>query len=378
MAAQAQAPIDPMAAPPQPTGRSKVKGENIDQNVQAQKRATEGNINSQKREGRTPLIVQITPENEHLVSRANKGLIINLDGTLLRTPQYETWCNQNQSQNQNQNQNQYQKQPQNRGRGRGGGAYPNQYPGRGSGRGSGSWYNKGKGRPPQAEWERGCNEWDDEQSGASNSQKREYMEEDCYWSEPSGPFIRTQDGREYPISGPFIRTQDGREYLIYYGREYPISGPFIRTQDGREYPIYYPTNYNNRRRDKEDRKRDRRLSQKRQDRRRDHSTIEDSDRSSSQKRQDRRRDHKKSSTRDGREYPIYYSTNYDDRRRYKEDRKRDRSSSQKRLNRRNEPSSLEDSESDQSERIHKDRKIMSKSKKSSNDREDRRDASYGD
>ena len=287
MAAQAQVPIDPMAAPPQPTGRSKVEGENIDQDVQAQKRATEGNINSQKREGRTPLIVQITPENEHLVSRANKGLIINLDGTLLRTPQYETWCNQNQSQNQNQNQNQYQKQPQNRGRGRGGGAYPNQYPGRGSGRGSGSWYNKGKGRPPQAEWERGCNEWDDEQSGASNSQKREYMEEDCYWSEPSGPFIRTQDGREYPISGPFIRTQDGREY------------------------------------------------------------------------------------------PIYYSTNYNDRRRYKEDRKRDRSSSQKRQDRRNH-SSIEDSESEMSERAHKDRKNKNKNKKSSNDKEDRRDASYGD
>ena len=84
-----------MGISPQLTGRSKVEGVPDDQSALAQKRATEGNINSQKREGRSPLIVQITPENEHLVSRAHKGLIINLDGTMLRTPQYETWCKNN-------------------------------------------------------------------------------------------------------------------------------------------------------------------------------------------------------------------------------------------------------------------------------------------
>ena len=181
--------------------------------------------------------------------------------------------NQNQNQIQNQNQNQNQKQPQNRGRGKGRGASSNQYSGRGSGRGSGSWYNKGKGRPSQAEWERGYYEWDDEQSGASNSQKREYMEDDCYWSELTGPFIRTQDGREYP---------------------------------------------------------------------------------------------------------IYYSTNYNDRRRYRDDRKRERSSSQRRQDRRRNHNSIDESDSEMSERAPKDRKGKGKNVKPTNDKEDRRDASYGD
>ena len=119
----------------------------------------------------------------------------------------------------------------------------------------------------------GYSQWDYEQSGAPNSQKRVYIEDDSYWSEPTGPFIRARDGRVYP---------------------------------------------------------------------------------------------------------VYYSTSYEDRRRYREDRKRDRSSSQKRQDRRKELSSLEDSESEQSERAHRDRKNKSKNKKSSNEREDRRDASYGD
>ena len=84
-----------MEISPPHNGKSKVEGGPDEQDILAQKRATEGKTNSQKREGRSPLIVQITSENEHLVSRAHKGLIINLNGTMVRTPQYETWCKHN-------------------------------------------------------------------------------------------------------------------------------------------------------------------------------------------------------------------------------------------------------------------------------------------
>ena len=37
------------------------------------------------------VIVQVTNKNRHLVSKVDKGLIVNPDGSLSRTPQYETW-----------------------------------------------------------------------------------------------------------------------------------------------------------------------------------------------------------------------------------------------------------------------------------------------
>ena len=162
-----------------------------------------------------------------------------------------------QGKKQNQNQNQNQRQPQNRGRGRGRGSNSNSNSnfnsGRGSGssRGSGSGHYRGKGRQSQAEWERDYYHWNNQQSGASNSQsdasysqKRDYREDD-YWNETTGPFIRTQDGREYPI--------------------------------------YYSTSYNDRRRYKNDRKRERSSSQNRQNRRRNQSPIEESDSETSER-----------------------------------------------------------------------------------------------
>ena len=48
-------------------------------------------ISSQNREENMPMVVAITEENMGRVSRIHKGLLHNLDGTLSRTPQYETW-----------------------------------------------------------------------------------------------------------------------------------------------------------------------------------------------------------------------------------------------------------------------------------------------
>ena len=45
----------------------------------------------QKREERSPLVVEITKDNEHMVSRRHKGMLKNPDGTFSRTHQYDTW-----------------------------------------------------------------------------------------------------------------------------------------------------------------------------------------------------------------------------------------------------------------------------------------------
>ena len=59
--------------------------------MDVQKRTGEGEENSQKRDEDTPLIIQITEENKHRVSKKDNGMLRALDGSLQRTPQYETW-----------------------------------------------------------------------------------------------------------------------------------------------------------------------------------------------------------------------------------------------------------------------------------------------
>ena len=52
---------------------------------------TEEEGNSQKRDENTPLIVLITEENKHRVSKKDNGMLRAPDGSLQRTPQYVTW-----------------------------------------------------------------------------------------------------------------------------------------------------------------------------------------------------------------------------------------------------------------------------------------------
>ena len=61
----------------------------------AQNRAQDETLSSQNRVENSPLIVDITKENEKRVSMLHKGMLINPDGTLTRTPQYETWNKNN-------------------------------------------------------------------------------------------------------------------------------------------------------------------------------------------------------------------------------------------------------------------------------------------
>merc|ERR1712082_256682 len=58
--------------------------------VETQKRVDE---NSQKRESNIPecLVVLVTEENKHLVSKKDNGMLLAPDGSLQRTPQYNTW-----------------------------------------------------------------------------------------------------------------------------------------------------------------------------------------------------------------------------------------------------------------------------------------------
>ena len=49
---------------------------------------------SPQNRGDTPtpfIVVKVNKNNKHLVSRVDKGLLVNRDGSLSRTPQYETW-----------------------------------------------------------------------------------------------------------------------------------------------------------------------------------------------------------------------------------------------------------------------------------------------
>ena len=59
--------------------------------MDVQKRTGEEEENSQKRDEYIPLIVEITEENKHRVSKKDNGMLRALDGSLQRTPQYETW-----------------------------------------------------------------------------------------------------------------------------------------------------------------------------------------------------------------------------------------------------------------------------------------------
>ena len=56
-----------------------------------QNRVGGGKPSTQNREEGLPRIISITQENMNRVSNAHKGLLQNPDGTLSRTPQYETW-----------------------------------------------------------------------------------------------------------------------------------------------------------------------------------------------------------------------------------------------------------------------------------------------
>ena len=69
-----------------------------DPTLPAQNGAQDETLSSQKREENSPLIVEITKENEHRVSRYHKGMLKNPDGTFTRTPQYETWNTNNEIQ----------------------------------------------------------------------------------------------------------------------------------------------------------------------------------------------------------------------------------------------------------------------------------------
>ena len=58
--------------------------------MEIQKRTQEGEETTQKRDGNSPLIVVINEENYKFIRRDDYGMIENPDGTLSRTPQYET------------------------------------------------------------------------------------------------------------------------------------------------------------------------------------------------------------------------------------------------------------------------------------------------
>ena len=64
----------------------------------AQERATDVVPSSQGREEYSSLVGTVTKDNIHQVSRLHKGMLRNPNGTLTRTPQYETWCRDNEVQ----------------------------------------------------------------------------------------------------------------------------------------------------------------------------------------------------------------------------------------------------------------------------------------